>query len=65
MHICARCEKRLVKDEPPKVICNGEGIYFFCSVVCRDKWMTPHQYLKGCFLLFQEGNRIMYCSRSH
>ena len=38
-HTCPRCNKKFSEDKPPMFIASGKGIYFFCSIRCRDKWV--------------------------
>ena len=40
-HICTRCNKKVSVDKPPMFIAGGKGIYFFCSIRCREKWVYP------------------------
>ena len=38
---CPRCNRKFSEDKPPMFIASGKGIYFFCSIRCRDKWVYP------------------------
>ena len=47
LRICAQCEEKFAKDEPPMFICSGKGIYVFCSTRCRNKWVYPRSLTAG------------------
>jgi hypothetical protein len=38
MHICARCEARIHKKEPPMLIISGQRISYFCTIRCRNEF---------------------------
>ena len=35
---CSLCEETFVKAYPAMLILNGKGIFYFCTVGCRDKF---------------------------
>ena len=35
---CSRCEETIVKARPAMLILNGKGIFYFCTVRCRDNF---------------------------
>ncbi len=42
--ICVHCKKTLKKlhdDDLSAVLYNDDGVYFFCSRNCKEKWSHP------------------------
>jgi hypothetical protein len=37
---CIQCKKTFFSDDLFEVLHSEEGIYFFCSVDCRDNWAS-------------------------
>ena len=35
---CSLCEETFIKAHPAMLILNGRGIYYFCTVRCRDNF---------------------------
>jgi len=38
--LCIQCKQSLTLDETSELLYCDEGIYFFCSKACSDKWMS-------------------------
>ena len=38
MLTCANCKTAFTQDDPAKVICSDDGIFFYCDKDCRDKF---------------------------
>ncbi len=38
---CSLCKKTLAEDGPVAASYGNEGVYFFCSKECGDKWTIP------------------------
>ena len=39
--ICSLCKKTLTKNDSVTCCYGNEGVYFFCSKECKDKWDCP------------------------
>jgi YHS domain-containing protein len=40
-HSCPVCKRTFSMARPPMRVVNGKGVYFFCSVTCRDAYAGP------------------------
>jgi len=50
---CKQCEKSLPVDDIFEFLYCDEGIYFFCSKECSDKWMSVNAQEIGPEILQQ------------
>ena len=39
MLTCVNCKTTFTQDDPAKVICSDDGIFFFCGKDCKDKFV--------------------------
>ena len=39
MPTCINCKATFPQDDPAKVICSDDGIFFFCDKDCKDKFL--------------------------
>ena len=39
MLTCVNCKTTFTQDDPAKVICSDDGIFFFCDKDCKDKYV--------------------------
>jgi hypothetical protein len=51
---CMQCRERFSSGDFLEILHCDEGIYFFCSKECRDKWTSPRVPVRGAESLQQD-----------
>jgi len=51
---CMQCREKFSSGDFLEILHCDEGIYFFCSKECRDKWTSPRVPVRGAESLQQD-----------
>ena len=51
---CMQCREKFSSGDFLEILHCDEGVYFFCSQECRDKWTSPRVPVRGAESLQQD-----------
>jgi hypothetical protein len=50
MPTCVNCKTTFTQDDPAKIPCSDDGIFFFCDKDCKDKLRNKPSFGSAFFL---------------